>query len=358
MKIFNKDFICRVLLSFFAIFFVFLLLEISIRAFLFLQYQNSFEKVIHHQRQLSPNESVTLDDILQPSRYSSIIYELRPDMKVNFNGILVETNSHGWRNKIYSTYKDRHTIRIVTIGDSHMFGWGVPENKRYTNVLETMLNLKFSEKKWEVINTAVPGYNTYMEVETLERKTLAYKPDIVIMEYIGNDLDLPNFIMDNPSYFSLTHYYLIDFLGKRTVLISAKCELISSPMFKDLITGGMRFGGGNDLSLVPEQYRHMEGWGSFAISMSKLKKMQRKYNFDVVVCISHNYPVDIVPKIMELCNQLKFYVLFSPQKDDPISLVLSKDDKHPSVSGHKLIADNLFGFLVQQKIIEKYIKKL
>jgi len=85
----------------------------------------------------------------------------------------------------YTVKKSINTVRIVTLGDSHMFGWGVAEKEMYTNVLENMLNSKFPEKKWEIINTAVPGYNTYMEVETLKRKAIMYSPDIVIMEY-GN----------------------------------------------------------------------------------------------------------------------------------------------------------------------------
>jgi len=131
--------------------------------------------------ELKPGVPAKLADIIKPSRYPGIIYELRPNIKTTFINVQVETNSQGWRGKLYPIDKNKNTIRIITIGDSHMFGWGVSDDKKYTSVLEDMLNSEFPEKKWEIINTAVPGYNTYMEIDTLKNKALVYKPDIVIM---------------------------------------------------------------------------------------------------------------------------------------------------------------------------------
>jgi hypothetical protein len=50
-------------------------------------------------------------------------------------------------------------------------------------VLEERLAKEVPNERWEVLNMAVPGYNTAMEVETLKARGLAYEPDVVVVGY-------------------------------------------------------------------------------------------------------------------------------------------------------------------------------
>lgn len=357
MKIKLKNYIYRVILSVFSILLFSLILEAGIRFHLYFKSRKSLEVVMNNLPEFSPDMPADISNIICPSRYPGIIYEFRPNIKANFMDVQVETNSRGWRGKLYPDEKDKNTVRIVMIGDSHMFGWGVIEDKRYSNVLENMLNASFPERKWEIINTAVPGYNTYMEVETLKRKAIIYCPDIVIMEYIGNDLDLPNFIMDSTDYLNFSKSFFVNFLKGRMESLHTKLHLILAPLVEDKVTKGLRGANEDNMDMVPKKYRHMVGWRSFVASLLKLKKMQQKHNFDVIVCISHNWPQTIPQKIINLCNQLKFHCIFRPQKYEPPSLILSKEDTHPSALGHKLIAENIFNLMLQEKIVDKYIQR-
>jgi len=60
------------------------------------------------------------------------------------------------------------TFRVVGIGDSAMFGSGVSDGENHLAILERIVGRRFPGLKVETINTAVPGYNTIMEVETLK----------------------------------------------------------------------------------------------------------------------------------------------------------------------------------------------
>lgn len=357
MKINYRNYIYNIILSLSSIFLFFLFLEISIRFYLYSKSRKSFEAVINNLPEFKTGVSANMADIICPSEYPDIIYELRPNIKANFMNVQVETNAQGWRGELPPIYKDKNTVRIITIGDSHMFGWGVPEEKRYSNVLENTLTSRFSERKWEIINTAVPGYNTYMEVETLKRKALVYNPDIIIMEYIGNDLDLPNFIMDSTDYLNFKKCFFVNFLKGRIEYLNTKLNLIAAPTCLDPELKGTRFAGEYNISMVPKEYRHMVGWSSFVAAMSELKKMQQGHHFDVIICISHDWPRSVPTKIISLCSQLRFYSIFSPQKYEPPSLILSNADKHPSILGHKLIADTLLDFMIKEGIVNKYISK-
>ncbi|MFT7664936.1 MAG: hypothetical protein ACI87A_003170, partial [Planctomycetota bacterium] len=143
----------------------------------------------------APGTVVSLGDIVRPIADDRIVYELRAGLKdVKFEGAMLRTNQLGFRGSEIEEEKHNDTIRIVGIGDSVMFGWGVEEPQTFLALLEQKLNEQFPERSWEVINTAVPGYNTVIEVATLATKALQLEPDLVLIGFVGNDLDLPNFL--------------------------------------------------------------------------------------------------------------------------------------------------------------------
>ena len=162
----------------------------------------------------SQAESI-LRDIIQLSSDRNIIYELKPNLEMLYCGARLKTNNVGWRDVDYSLQKKAGTIRIIGLGDSIMFGQGVPNGDDFTVQLETQLNHAFGAKRWEIINTAVPGYNTAMQVATLKAKGLKYRPDIVLIMFIGNDIELPNFIGIKENYLSLQKSFLVDFFLAR-----------------------------------------------------------------------------------------------------------------------------------------------
>lgn len=130
-----------------------------------------------------------------PSNDPILERELRPNFSQLFDGSIVKfpkvvnvtINSNGFRGKEYSIEKPNNTIRVLVLGDSVAFGWGVNENETFSVVLEKMLNSD-AQKKYEVLNLAVPGYNTEQEVEMLKTKGLKYNPDIIIIAYHRNDV--------------------------------------------------------------------------------------------------------------------------------------------------------------------------
>src|SRR5467141_728049 len=65
----------------------------------------------------------------------------------------VHINSHGTRGTEFQTTKPPNTIRVLCLGDSRTFGWGLSEPETYSGVLERLLQAHFSAaKRIEVIN--------------------------------------------------------------------------------------------------------------------------------------------------------------------------------------------------------------
>jgi len=119
-------------------------------------------------------QSLRFGEIVQSSRYAGIVYELKPNVRGRFMGQPLLINPQGLRDYEYTRRKEPGTFRIVGVGDSSLFGWGVPMEDGGLKVLERRLNEKSRARKFEIVNFAVPGYNTAMESETFVQRCLEY----------------------------------------------------------------------------------------------------------------------------------------------------------------------------------------
>ena len=104
------------------------------------------------------------------------------------------TNSRGLRDKEYALEKFPDRLRIVVLGDSFTWGWGVDDKEIYTEVIESMV------KNSDVINLGVTAFNTKQEFEYLKMEGMLYGPDIVVLALCMNDIEdnlIPN--MSSPA---------------------------------------------------------------------------------------------------------------------------------------------------------------
>ncbi|MDD5650161.1 MAG: hypothetical protein PHF86_07075 [Candidatus Nanoarchaeia archaeon] len=89
----------------------------------------------------------------------------------------VSINSMGFRDYEHNITKEKGKYRIIFVGDSINFGYGVNNDETYSKLLETY------NKKIETINMAVSGYGTDQEYLTIMNKGLKMNPDMVILTY-------------------------------------------------------------------------------------------------------------------------------------------------------------------------------
>ena len=120
------------------------------------------------------------------------------------------TNSQGLRDFEYTVRKQPETFRIVGLGDSSLFGWGVAVEDSTLKVLERRLNEQGGGQKFEVLNFAVPTYNTAQEVEVFVSKCLDFDPDLVILSFNTNDYDVPEFMKLPDNLAGLRRWYVVD----------------------------------------------------------------------------------------------------------------------------------------------------
>lgn len=91
----------------------------------------------------------------------------------------------------YDKRKDPATYRIVTVGDSFVFGMWVNTEDNFSEILEDTLNITVrceGISTFEVINLGASGFDVRYMAERYNDKGAAYTPDLVIWLLRGENL--------------------------------------------------------------------------------------------------------------------------------------------------------------------------
>jgi hypothetical protein len=107
---------------------------------------------------------------------------------------VVRINENGLRDREHSYERQNDIERILVLGDSFAWGYGVEESERFSQLLEKSLDV-------EVINAGVSGYSTDQELLWYRHEGTKYETDLVLLVLAGNDVG------DNDREIVSTIYY-------------------------------------------------------------------------------------------------------------------------------------------------------
>jgi hypothetical protein len=339
--------------------FTLVLCEVAARVFSWRQEVRAMEawqKVCEQKLKPPTEDENTLGNIIRLAQNPRIVYELIPNLKFRYKGVECRTDSFGFRGPGVAVHKPPGVFRVVVIGDSVAFGHGVAENDAFPYQLGAMLTGIRGGKPVEVIDTAVPGYNTAMEVETLVDKGLAFEPDLVVCHFVGNDCDLPNFIALPQDFLTLSHSFLLEQM--------ARAWEPRDP-WRDRPWGNAPQKDGRfvcDESLPPV-YRDMVGPEMFRRELQRLKDLSQQHHFAVVV--SEHWDKDLpaptegVVSVGEICRQIGLPCAeadlkvrawlqahgIPQEKYIGSELTISQRDPHPRAPVHRMIAESIVELL-------------
>ncbi|MCK4911197.1 MAG: SGNH/GDSL hydrolase family protein [Thermodesulfovibrionales bacterium] len=357
----TRQYLVNLLLFVSSLFLVLLATEIGVRAYTCKKESMTLEEAYRlgrigggdSNRKILRSHGVGLAHIIRMSRNEKIIYELLPDISALFEGKWISTNTEGFRDKQYPVQKGEGVVRVVGIGDSFMFGQSASQDSLYLSVLEYELNNRYPELKVDVINMAVPGYNTAMEVETLKEKGLRFRPDIVMLGFVENDYCLPNFIRKKTDFFTLERSFLYDLVINRwRVLLKSKFEHLPLLQYGNL--------GTCDEGQAPETYKRMVGERMVHDSFEELAALAKENGFRVFVQFWET-PRKATLEMAEALGfdayivepRLNQYVIDNDMPDYQGSvLAASGTDPHLSDAGHRLLAGWLLEYFVENNVLD------
>lgn len=308
---------------------------------------------------LPAGEPAKLAHVIRPSPNARRVYELIPGLDVQFQGAHVRTDAAGRRcgDATPPPAGTARTVRIVGIGDSVMFGWGVAEADGFLRQLERLLRERHAQLAWQATNTAVPGYNTVMEVETLKDTSLQPPPDLVVLDFVGNDFDLPNFIAHRTDYWSPSTSFLLEWI------VSVQ-RGFDTQAFRPLELAPKRAEGlfVGDPARVPAQYRDMVGVDAFRRALTELHALAQQHGFAVVASCHLFFDETVQDALTALRIPLaeNGHAVARHQHEHGIAtyqgaLTVSATDPHPNALVHGLQAETIYRALVDSGVLARLL---
>jgi GDSL-like Lipase/Acylhydrolase family len=169
---------------------------------------------------------------------------LSPNYDGWFAGVPVRINNLGFRDdRDYALEKGHKTFRILVLGDSVTFGHGAITENTYPKLLERLLHEWRPDIDWQVLNAAVPGYNTSQELAQLLELGPSVQPDLVVVGFYENDL-VDNRPIEPASRRARWYSRVLAFVQR---------HVYSFELYKKvLLTAAWRFSGSDDYRLRVE----------------------------------------------------------------------------------------------------------
>jgi len=271
----------------------------------------------------------------------------------------VAVNSLHTRGEEFSKRKNPGVFRIVCIGDSSTYGAFINNDAdTYCKVLEKMLNSVLNQNiRCEVINAGVPGYGTFQALSYLQKIIVTWHPDLVTV-YIGvnNDYNITRYFNIEPrikqplimrvnDFFE--HSYAYDFLKSCFLKIKIyfvnkfdkdfvfKYHQTSYELMKIHFLRMVNIAKGNGFKIVFLNYPVLEFNGH--LDYENLGHDSEANQAIAIAAYEANVPfVDIIKPLQAAGGKALFF-----------------DVVHPTVAGHKIIAQTIFETLLTKEIISK-----
>ncbi len=260
-------------------------------------------------------------------------HEHRPNKSMELMDVMVNINSDGLRDKEYPVDKtDAH--RIIFLGDSLTFGWGVEDNETFSSLIEEDLN---SKEPTEVINFGTGNYNTEQEVNLFIDKGLKYNPDKVVLFYFINDAELTP---EKSGLWFLGYSHFISFYWSR--INSLMNNLVPSKSFQEYYE-----------SLYDQDE---QGWINARKAILELRDICKEngikfqvvllpelhdVNNEIFANVYNNLALFLEENNIDFLNLAKLF----DNHPNQIDLWVSFDDAHPNNIAHRKIAESSVDFI-------------
>lgn len=102
----------------------------------------------------------------------------------------VRNNDLGYRDRDVALRPGPAEYRILLLGDSITFGWGIRDTRdRFGERLETALDGGRGRRRVRVINAAIGGYDSEHELKVARDLVPRLRPNLVLLIYVFNDLE-------------------------------------------------------------------------------------------------------------------------------------------------------------------------
>jgi hypothetical protein len=268
-------------------------------------------------------------------------------------GIEYRTNSLGLRNTETDTANVKGAKRVLALGDSFLWGDGLPESQLVTVKIQGSLSTNFGNV--DVINAGISAYNTSDELRQLIRLAPLYSPDVVIVFFFTNDV-----LQEDPSRAPVSwQQNTKEFLRHHSRFFSYLYYI-----YRDRLSSKV----GTPKSLLPQDYFNLDdskpGWVLFRKSALEIRDYCAKHRSQLLFVIiptltnlDENYPYAELRqgvKTLLMTSGIQFIDLFdafSPYR--PSDLWVSLVNPHWNGRATTIASDRITSYIRQHRLMDR-----
>lgn len=306
-------------------------------------------------------------------------------------------NPKGLRDENYEYEKPSEKVkRIVVLGDSFTWGFGVEEYEGFAEVLEDTLL-----ENCQIINMGAPGYGNDQELLILKNEGVKYNPDLVVVAFYMNDIDdnlrnishgypKPTFVLDEDDELILTYIpvtqkeeWLQAYAAKNNVIsfLSFKLfmvhhshaysfisgRIVSDPnllnLFKKIGLADKRTMPRGEQTLKHQLELNSTGWNLTRAILMEIDTVAKANNSETMVVIiptreqvNKNWDSEINEALVDFGKENNITILdllpeFREHAKNGKQLYF-EIDRHWNAAGHKLAAELIHDKLIEEKLID------
>ena len=261
----------------------------------------------------------------------------------------VSSNSDGLRAATAVRQKEEGALRVMTLGCSTTFGWGVDDQESYPAQLQSLIEAS-GMIQVEVINAGQPGYTSFQGRWLWGESLRFYEPDVVLIGYVVQDArkaaysDKSQAILQNDSRFLKDHvlYKSRVYLALRSVLGSVQIEAKERP----------QNGKGGIYRVPPEDY--VENVRALVDEVQAIGAIPVLFGFPLE---REGYTKTHRKILKAAAQELAVPYLDLQDQMDSASrnaqLYFENDRGHANAAGNEQIATWVFDFLVEQSLVKR-----
>lgn len=260
-----------------------------------------------------------------------------PGYQAKLQSVEVSINQHGFRGPDFPMEKGAQEKRLMILGDSVVFGWGVAQDAILSAVLERKIEQEGFDN-WSVIGSGVGSWNTRTECEYLKREGAQFQPDILVLVIVPNDVEPKDVGRTAVSRDQLETaqvspgHRIVRFIGRQSYVFSAFHHVLRLRDQADHIT---------------KLYEaDSPAWEDARQALYEIDEICRSQDIELFAFLYGDMSTDFSRAFyMAYAQQLielkvpSFVVNKRVYEEDFRN---SKIDGHPNAAGHSLIADQMF----------------
>ncbi len=132
------------------------------------------------------NRALDYPEVFKKDR--RLLWRFRPSQEITskfFEGKTYRINSLGLRGDEIPPKSDK--LRILLLGNSCTFGWGMSDSATYAYQLQKLMNADSTMPPVEIINAGIPGYSSFQGRRFYTEDLYKLHPDIIMMMFGWND---------------------------------------------------------------------------------------------------------------------------------------------------------------------------